>query len=369
MQSNPYVSVVIPAYNAEATIAQTISSVLAQTFKDFEIVVVNDGSIDRTASFVNHLSATDPRITLVSQHNTGVAAARNCGISSARSELIAPLDADDLWHATYLEKQIKTLDQNMNTVLVYAWSRYIDSDGNITWTPYYRVVEGRVFARQLYWNIVGNGSAMILRKSVALEFGGYDSRVVPTEDLMLQLKVASRYSIAVTREYLVGYRQHTRQESTNADRSYQSWVRTLQIVRAECEAVPGQAIAWKLGELHFDAAVRASSEGQFREALRLISLAARSDPAGVALMLAVLGKQRARGLAGRLKRAVVPIHAPAERSPFLESRPDEVAPPRKLGLRERRRERRLDYLQQLDETAGPGKGRPQSEPDHGDLDS
>src|SRR4051794_35435915 len=106
MQSTLDVSVVMPAYNAEATIGQTISSVLAQTFRNFELIVVSDGSTDRTAQIVQELSANDPRVTLVIQKNRGVAAARNYGISLARTELIAPLDADDIWHGSYLEKQM-----------------------------------------------------------------------------------------------------------------------------------------------------------------------------------------------------------------------------------------------------------------------
>jgi hypothetical protein len=73
---------------------------------------------------------------------------------------------------------------------------------------------------------------------------------------MLQIKLASRYAFAVTQEYLVGYRQRNRQQSINADRRYQSWVRTLNLVREECERVPGRAIAWKLAELAVSALSR-----------------------------------------------------------------------------------------------------------------
>jgi glycosyltransferase involved in cell wall biosynthesis len=335
----------MPAYNAEATVGQAVSSVLAQSFSKFELIVVNDGSSDRTVKIVQDLSATDPRITLVSQNNRGVAAARNFGISLARAELIAPLDADDLWHPTYLEKQVATINQRKDTAAVYAWSRYIDADGDIIWTPHYPDVYGRVFNRQLYWNMVGNGSALMFKKSVALEFGGYDARVVPTEDFMLQLKIASRYHYGVTREYLVGYRHHAGQESKNADRSYRSCIRTLGYVREECQPVPERAVGWKLGELHFAGAARAYAHRQFGQAIRLLSLAARSDLAGAAFMLAVFGKQRARHFAGRLKRALVPIHATGKRYPFLQARPDELVLPNNSG----QRARRLEYLRRLDE--------------------
>ena len=345
MKSNPYVSVIIPAYNAGTTIAQTISSVLMQSFKDFEIIVVNDGSSDNTASIVEGLSKNDSRVKFISQSNRGVAVARNCAISAARGEFIAPIDADDLWHSTYLEKQIRNIRKDSDAALVYSWSRYIDLDGNIVWTKHYPVLGGRVFARQIYWNIVGNGSAILFKKSAALEFGGYDERVVPTEDFMLQLKISSRYRFAVTPEYLVGYRQKARQESTYGDRSYHSCIRTLEFVRRECEGVPEQAVHWALGTLHFAHAYRAYLAGDLIEATSLVFLAGRSDLLGTCARLALFAKQRARN--GRLKRAQVPVQAPARPFPFLEARPEDIVPPSKPDLGARR----LEYLRRLDEMA------------------
>src|SRR3954451_19107558 len=168
LKGNRYVSVIIPAYNAEATIAATVSSVLAQTFEAFELIIVNDGSTDKTAAVVENTFGSDPRVTLITQENGGVARARNTGISASRCEFIAPIDADDVWHPTYLEKQIATLNQRSDIGFVYAWSRYIDSDGNIIWTPGYVVIDHTIFSQHLYWNMVGNGSAIVFRKSAAL---------------------------------------------------------------------------------------------------------------------------------------------------------------------------------------------------------
>src|SRR4051812_6375168 len=347
LKGNPYVSVIIPAYNAEATIAETVSSVLAQTFEAFELIIVNDGSTDKTAAVVEDTFGSDPRVTLITQENGGVARARNTGISASRCEFIAPIDADDVWHPTYLEKQIATFNQRSDIGFVYAWSRYIDSDGNVTWTRGYVVIDNIIFSRLLYWNIVGNASAIVFRKSAALEYGGYDARVTPTEDMMLQLKIASRYLVAVTPEYLVGYRQYKGQVSSNADLMYRSWMRTLELVREECEAVPECAMNWKMGELHFTSATRAYLNGRWREATRLTFLAWNSDPLGTCFQLATFCKQRVRHLAGRAKRALVPAGAPATRPHFLETRPDEFVPVRKAVLRDRR----LEYLRRLDEAS------------------
>jgi len=229
----------------------------------------------------------------------------------------------------------------------YAWSRYIDRDGGILWTPGYAVVDGKVFCQQLYWNMVGNGSAMVFRKSVALEFGGYDARVSPTDDLLLQLKMSSRYPVAVTAEYLVGYRQYKGQTSSDSDLMYRRWIRTLEIVRDECKSAPACAIDWKMGELHFASATRAYLGGDWREAIRLMSLAGSSDLIGTCFQLLAFSSQRARHLAGRVRRTLVSAKAPIARAPFLESRPDEVVLPSKATLRNRR----LEYLRHLDEAS------------------
>lgn len=103
------VAVVIPAYNARNYLAQTLQSVIDQTHRALEIVIVDDGSTDDTASICRHFAASDPRIRIVSTENRGVAAARNTGIEASKSDYIAFLDADDLWHRTYIERMLSAL--------------------------------------------------------------------------------------------------------------------------------------------------------------------------------------------------------------------------------------------------------------------
>ncbi|MGI8668594.1 MAG: glycosyltransferase family 2 protein, partial [Aridibacter sp.] len=106
---HPLVSVIIPAYNAEQFISQTIESVLGQTLKDFEIVVVDDGSTDETAGIAESYGAP---VRCIRKTNGGVSRARNTGIEHAVGKYIAFLDADDLWEPTKLEKQVALLDAN-----------------------------------------------------------------------------------------------------------------------------------------------------------------------------------------------------------------------------------------------------------------
>jgi len=213
--TTPLVSVIIPAYNAEAFIRAALGSAVHQTYRDIEIIVIDDGSLDRTAEIVREFMAQDPRVRLLQQANAGVAAARNCGVRMARGSLIAPLDADDLWKPTKIERQVACfLATDDRLGLVYTWSHIIDEDGRIL-TRRRRIQpheEGKVFHQLLEINFVGNGSSPLMRKDYVLEAGGYDPELRAQnaegcEDWKLYLALAERYEFAVVRNSLVGYRQ------------------------------------------------------------------------------------------------------------------------------------------------------------------
>lgn len=123
----PTISVIVPAYNAEKTILKTIESVLKQTFTDFELIIINDGSNDSTLNIVN--SINDDRIKVFSYANSGVCVSRNRGIEQAQGEYISFLDADDLWTTDKLELQLKALQENPQTAIAYSWTDYIDENG------------------------------------------------------------------------------------------------------------------------------------------------------------------------------------------------------------------------------------------------
>ncbi|MCJ8280869.1 MAG: glycosyltransferase family 2 protein, partial [Rivularia sp. ALOHA_DT_140] len=120
----PKVSVIIPAYNAMGFLPETLESVLQQTFTDFEILIINDGSSDDIVEWASKIS--DSRVRLITQINQGVSAARNTGIRNSQGEYIAFLDADDLWEPTKLEKQVNCLKANPGVGLVYTWTTFID---------------------------------------------------------------------------------------------------------------------------------------------------------------------------------------------------------------------------------------------------
>jgi glycosyltransferase involved in cell wall biosynthesis len=205
------VTVIVAAYNAEKTIGETLHSVRAQTYRTLEILVVDDGSVDRTSEIVEEHIKADSRVRLIYQSNGGVAAARNRAITEARGEYIAPIDADDLWCPTKIDKQIKAMrNHGPKVALVYTWSALIDFEGTISSRPEPED-EGDVLARMCLGNLPGNASSALMRKQVLLDVGGYDvslrlKRAQGCEDWKLYLNIAESYEFAVVRQHLTYYR-------------------------------------------------------------------------------------------------------------------------------------------------------------------
>ena len=125
----PKVSVVMPAYNYGRFLGEAIQSVLDQTFQDFELIVVDDGSTDNTKEVIG--SFTDRRIKYIYQQNRGVSTALNVGISASRGEYIALLDADDIWLPHNLEKGVEVLDEHAEVGFSYGQAYLMDIEGRI----------------------------------------------------------------------------------------------------------------------------------------------------------------------------------------------------------------------------------------------
>ena len=205
------VTVIIPAYNAGATLDQTLQSVRSQSYRDIEILVVDDGSHDHTPSIAARHAAADGRIRLISQANGGVASARNKGIAEANGKLIAPIDADDLWASTKLEKQIAIMAEGGPSVgLVYCWYAIIDAENFIKGIAK-PTSSGRVLSHLCENNFVGNGSSPLMRRDVVLTAGGYNTHLRAVgaqgcEDWLLYLRIAEKHEFRVVEECLLGYR-------------------------------------------------------------------------------------------------------------------------------------------------------------------
>ena len=163
------VSVIMAAYNAEKTIEQAINSVLSQTYTNFELLVVNDCSKDRTAELVKGIAATDGRVRLISNvKNSGVSYTRKHGLEEANGSWIAILDSDDAWTPEKLEKQIE-LQNRTNADLLFTGSAFMDADGHpIDW---YLHAPAEVTYRQLLkQNVLSNSSALVRKELYARHY-------------------------------------------------------------------------------------------------------------------------------------------------------------------------------------------------------
>lgn len=210
--SDRLISVIVPAYNGAATIEDTLHSIRAQTHHNIEIIVVDDGSTDETYLVAAQHAAADPRVRVFSQPNGGVANARNRAIREATADLIAPIDADDIWLPEKLELQLAALNSFPNVGLVYTWFAKIDVEGRVIEIDNRHTAEGNVLAELCVRNIVGHASSPLILRSALERAGGYDETLrnrnaQGCEDNKLYLEIAELYSFAVVRKCVVGYRE------------------------------------------------------------------------------------------------------------------------------------------------------------------
>jgi glycosyltransferase involved in cell wall biosynthesis len=201
------VSVVIPVQNRPVAVRRAIDSVLAQTCQDFEIIVVDDGSTDDTASSVEAIG--DPRIVLVRHdRNRGASPARNSGIWAGRAPFVAFLDSDDEWFPTRLEKMLNVFESASDRVgLVYTGAERILDDGTVVkQIPRERDDLDRVL---LIDNVIGGTSVAMVRRDVLEAIGGFDETLRYTEERDLWLRIAERSLVRCIPEVLVRIPQPT----------------------------------------------------------------------------------------------------------------------------------------------------------------
>jgi glycosyltransferase involved in cell wall biosynthesis len=287
------VSVVIPAYNAERTIDDTLRSVRSQSHRHLEIIVVDDGSSDRTASIVNAHSAVDGRVTLIRQENAGVAAARNAGWQSARSTLIAFVDADDLWAPSKIEKQLEVMFGGGARVgLVYTWWALIDEHNRIRRKIPGLNIAGDVLDQTLMGNFVGHASSPLIRRQALVEAGGFDSRlreagVHGCEDMLIYHRIARRFHFGLVPEHLTGYRAASAKMSSDRPRMLQSFKMVANEMKLshpesadKVDRGARKYLCFLIGE--------ALGAWNFRQALRLLSLWLTDHPFdGVIILFSV----------------------------------------------------------------------------------
>lgn len=187
----PKVSVIVPVYNRAAPVCAAIDSVLAQTFKDFELIVVDDGSTDATPL---KLAAYGDKIKIIRQPNRGVSAARNAGIKAARGGLIAFLDSDDVWLPHKLAAQTAFFNANPAAVWQQTQEIWVRNGRRVNPKKRHAKLQGRIFKESLELCLV-SPSAVMLRRLVFNEFGMFDETLPACEDYDLWLKILTRYPV------------------------------------------------------------------------------------------------------------------------------------------------------------------------------
>jgi len=217
----PKVSVIIPVYNCEKYIAQTLDSVFSQSLQDFEVIVVNDGSTDRTEEV---LSKYRQRITHLQNDHRGPASSRNRGLDVARGSHIAFLDADDLWHPAKLEKQLAFAEKHPEYGIITTDAANFDETGilDVSTAAFHKFIpSGDVLEHLLFDNWIGTSCAMI-RRACFEKVGGFDEeRFVWGEDWIMWMRVAAEYPVYFIDEVLVQYRMHSQGYSrANLEKHY-----------------------------------------------------------------------------------------------------------------------------------------------------
>jgi len=215
----PKISVIIPLYNKENYILKTLESVLNQTFKDFEIIVIDDGSTDNS---VNRILIHKDKFKLLSQKNHGVSVARNLGIETAQTDLIAFLDADDIWENNHLES-LFNLSTNFKQAEMFC-SRYtfVLSNKLKVKTSYIGIAENYegfvddFFLSSIKYRVALT-SALMVRKETLKKAGLFNPLLKSGQDLEMWIKIALSSQVAISKYYTVIYQSNIKQSLSNLD--------------------------------------------------------------------------------------------------------------------------------------------------------
>jgi glycosyltransferase involved in cell wall biosynthesis len=190
--SAPLVTVVTPAYNIAKYIGEAVDSVLGQTFRNFEYLVVDDGSTDDSPAVAKAHARDDPRFRLIGGANRGVSAARNTGIREARGEYVAFLDGDDRWHPKFLERQVRLIQSLPPTVgAVFCRSRIMLENGTPVFLQWQRAGRYDFDDFLVSGNPARNGSSLLIRASCFADVGVFDEKMRYCEDIEMWLRIAA----------------------------------------------------------------------------------------------------------------------------------------------------------------------------------
>lgn len=262
MNHSPLVSIVTPAYNAAAFLSETIRSAQQQSYRQWEMLVVDDGSTDETAAVVQQYAAKDSRIRLISQANRGVSAARNNGVSEANGELIAFLDADDRWLPEKLAIHVEFMRSHPQASASFAKAELIRYDGTTTHRHTNNFAQCVAVQDILYNNPTITTSNIVIYKSVFQTLGGFDESMGHDEDIELLFRLAHHldFTLMGIDRILLQYRLCEDGLSSNLNKMEAGWMTLMEKAR---QSAPD------LIEQHYNDAHSAKLQYLARKSLRL----------------------------------------------------------------------------------------------------
>lgn len=206
MTKRPLISVVMPVHNAEKYLKPAITSILTQTCRDFELIIIDDASTDRSKEIIKTI--TDKRVRLIrNEFQCGVAASLNTGLKLARGRFIARMDADDISYPQRFEKQVKFLLEFPNIGIVGTWVNVIGRDGEIIYSKKMPTMQSQIKNNVFYKDVLIHPSVM-LRKLLIDKHGSYEEAYNGAEDYDLWLRLALHTEIGNISQVLFQYRAH-----------------------------------------------------------------------------------------------------------------------------------------------------------------
>jgi glycosyltransferase involved in cell wall biosynthesis len=277
----PAVSIVMPCFNAMGTIEASIASVQSQSLQDWELIVVDDGSTDRSWDLVKDIAGTDRRVRIIGQRNAGPAVARNAGVRQSRGPIVAFLDADDLWSDGHLEHHCRRLEADERLGISFSPSLFMDEDGRPTGEGT-RAPEGPLgIGDLLSGNPTGTCSALVVRRAVFDTAGFMRDDMIHAEDQEWLIRVLhAGWWIACVPEIPIRYRISRGSLSSSVDKMLDGWKVVIRHARDYFPDEVAREEAHSLARMHLYFARRTiRSTGNRRSSFRHIAKAISGHPA------------------------------------------------------------------------------------------
>lgn len=223
--TSPTISVVMPVYNAKPFLGEAIESILGQTYKDFEFIIINDGSTDGSKKIIESYAKKDKRIVVINQKNHGLVYSLNKGIAMAKGKYIARMDSDDISYPMRLERQLRIINSRQGVIVVGATYEAIDEEGNKLGITVVSTVDEDI-KRELFCRCPFAHGSVLIDKNAIKKVNGYLQRV-PVEDYDLWIRLSSEGKFYNTKEILFAYRINKNSISHNNEQRQKRETRSL----------------------------------------------------------------------------------------------------------------------------------------------